>query len=277
MFPVPEEGKRILTLTESGEHTRTESIGSVECGRWENGDAQHIMCPASGPMLLDFEGSSTIPRVDVLHLLNVDGSATGTVLDVDLPKPTGVWGRPACFTIDAGGACFMGNPSYDKMGIFFFDRAGSVWESPSFPSTSHFEMGGVILDIGSETAAFWVDSTDWGDHIIVGFCTLAADGTFVLEPASTVVEIERRDEMGFYAATSGTDILLVAPPPDERGAESGTHLYLFDLEGNLLNEPLKLVPDSDWAFAARVFWEGDAYALIWNMDGGLYYRRYLVE
>ena len=272
MFPFPEEGKRILTFTEAGEHTGTETIGSGECGV-----AQQVMCPAGGPMLLDFEGGSTIPPGDVLHLLNVDGSATGTVLEVDLPQPTGIWDRAACYTLDAGGACFMGNPPFDKMGIFFFDREGDVWESPSFPATSFFDRGGVVVDIGEEAAAFWVDMTSSDETHLVGFCTLTGDGTFVIPPSSTGLAIERYDEMGFYAAYSGTDILLVAPPPDERGAERGTHLYLFDLEGNLLNEPVKLVADSDWPFAARVFWEGDAYAVIWGRDGGLYYQRFLVD
>ena len=84
--------------------------------------------------------------------------------------------------------------------------------------------------------------------------------------------------MGLSAATSGTDVLVAGPAPDERGVESGTYLYLFDLTGSLLDDPLRMdIADNLIGCTATVFWEGDAYAIIWSEDGGLMYQRYRVE
>jgi len=72
-------------------------------------------------------------------------------------------------------------------------------------------------------------------------------------------------------------VLIVGPAPDERGVEPGTYLYLFDLTGNLMVDPLRMEFVLEMACSATVFWEGDAYAVLWAENGGLMYQRFSVE
>jgi hypothetical protein len=279
-FPIREEGNRVLTITEAGELARTETVGTIDSGEpceWWVGDAKHIMGPSSGPFILDFTQPGMEGALDALHLLKVDGSSEGTRVDVDLPVPSPSFSRPACAAVGHLGICFSGQPPMDKINMFLFDREGTVLESANFPATAHFEMGSAIADVGGAAAVFWADTPDWGDHINMGFALLGLDGRFIVSPTILDLAFERYDEMGLSAASSGTHVLVAGPPPDARGVVSGTYLYLFDLAGNLLDEPQRLEPTLEAEYTASVFWEGDAYAVLWNEDGGIMYRRYRVD
>jgi hypothetical protein len=279
-YPVRGEGNRVLTFTEAGEHTRTETVGPIE--DWEpsdlmTGDAKQVMCPTSGPFVLDFTQSYAEGAIDELHLLNTDGSNAATRIDVVLPPPSTSLSRMPCAPFGPVGACFSGFSITEKINMFIFDRAGNVWESPVFPGTARFEMGSAIADLGEAAVVFWVDTADGGDHINMGFSILGLDALFITPPTILDLAIDRNDDAGLAAATSGRDVLVVGTAPDERGVESGYYLYLFDFTGNLLNEPLRLETAHSMTCTVTPFWEGDAYALLWSDEGGLMYQRFLVQ
>jgi hypothetical protein len=111
----------------------------------------------------------------------------------------------------------------------------------------------------------------------MGFGILGLDALFITPPLILDLAIDRPEDLGLAAATSGRDVLVVGPAPDVRGVESGIYLYLFDLTGNLLDEPLRLETAGSMECTVTAFWEGDAYAIIWSDEGGLMYQRYLVQ
>ena len=216
-FPVLDEGNLVMTFSEAGENTRTEMVDMNDegSGGWDSEEATKIMCPTSGPFILDFGPPNATVIVDVLRHFNFDGSFADTEVELDLPPHITTFGRPACAPVGPAVACFYGLPPLNKPNLFFLDREGNVWGSPSFPETTHFEMGGAIADLGEAAAIFWFDTPDWGDHINMCFTILGLDALVITPPTILDLAIERDDEMGLSAATSGTDVLVAGPTPDE--------------------------------------------------------------
>lgn len=278
LFPIRDVGNRVLTITEEGEHVRTEIVSPFSGSDWMTGEVAQILCPSSGPLIVDFILPGGTDTMDQLHLLNADGTAVGTDVEVDLPRPSsnGGW-KPGCSAVGDAGACLTGSPPADKMKVVFFDREGTVWESGALPDSAFFSMGGAIVDVGGAAAVVWADRPEGGSIVSIGYCLMGLDGEFIVPPMATEFEVESYDEEGLAAASSGSDILVVGPTPNERGAEFGTYLYLLDLAGNPLDEPVRLEPLLELEASTTVFWEGDAYALIWNENEGIWYRRYRVE
>jgi len=133
----------------------------------------------------------------------------------------------------------------------------------------------LIRDIaytGDGIALVWSDYCDSFDKCDMFYALWGMDGRVVVSPRPVASSLDH-----ISIGSSGTTVFVF-----EGGGyiETPPMVLLLDMGGNLLDGPMPAASGYSCFWGALgVFWEGDAYALLWNTwpNEYIFYRRFRVE
>jgi hypothetical protein len=269
---VHDAGIRLVSLTGSGDLIRAPEIiapGPYGYMSWSTGSPTHILCPAGGPLLLDFdrpEGST-----DHLYHLNPDGTPDDPFEEVhDYPPTADNYDKPACTEVGSGVAYLTGESPECR--VFFIAEDGTVRLSDAFGEGVSWSSGCSITAVGTDVAVVWTDRRGGDGKERLGYALVSNAGGFIVPPVTTGILVGREDT-GYATASSGSHVLVVGMD----GVEGLPHAFLLDLLGNQMGDAHRIDVADPGTFGASPFWEGDAYAVIWPVYMGVMYRRFRVE
>ena len=257
-------GMRILAVRESGELARPIEVLDVD-ERY-----QVLACPSTGPVLVDF-GIGGL-EVDRIHHLTSSGAVTGRYVDAYLPD------EPVECTEAGSHVACMGHTS-----LVYFSRDGTFWTHEWAPwSETGMGLGQDLAYTGDGVAVAWIQYSESLDKQYVMYMLFDMDARVIVPPRRTlqVVEYSHHLSIGSNGSTvlvfSGTIGEAIFYPPPVPG------LWLLDLAGDILDGPVILDERGDYHMfwdALGLFWEGDAYAVLWNTwpSEFVLYRRFRVE
>jgi hypothetical protein len=237
-----------------------------------------LACPDGGPMVFDMRQSDE--GLERLYLFQNNGMYENRYVDSSLDTHLAYTSNSTyCTIVEHEVACIGEVEHSDHAGIVFTDREGRQRYSEPLPGeirTSNFYMyGGTITQAGDYIAIIGITADTEENKFRLLYALYDREGWLIVPPVSDALVGYNR--YGMRSASSGSNILVQAamygeeyPPP---------HLYLLDLEGHAMgsSHPLTDTWVDDPHQVIGIFWEGDAYAVLWTHWQGVMYRRFRVE
>jgi hypothetical protein len=245
VLPTPDEGLRVLSVDASGALVRPVQTIATD-------NEATVLCPSEGPFIVE--------RGLLIHLVRADGSLEGVQIEASTPMGN------LCVEAGAEAACLA------ERGITFLRRDGTCRQSDEIAEFLDDSFSCDMAYTGSGIALVWSEyGEDPGKNYI--FYTLwDMDGRVVVPPRPVA-----RAMYHLRAGSSGSTIMVFGGGGFD---PSSPKVLLLAMDGTLLDGPMPAAEGYDITFwgALGIFWEGDAYALLWNTwpDEYILYRRFLV-
>lgn len=238
-----------------------------------------VACPMGGPVVIDMR--QTEEGFERLFLYQNSGIYDNRFIDISLTtRLADNYGYPPCTTVENEVACICDIENTDDVGILFIDRDGQQRYSEPLPgdiSLVNFMMSGsTITKMGDYIAVIGIIVETEENKNRLLYALYDRVGRLIVPPVSSFQV--GSNVYGMQSASSGMNILVQAPGLGEEH-RAPPYLYLLDTAGralgasNLSTEPWL----ESHNVTIGVFWEGDAYAVLWTKVEGVMYRRFRVE
>jgi hypothetical protein len=222
-----------------------------------------VLCPSEGPFIV--ESSSSWTDMDIIHLLRPDGSFENIQIETALPMGM-VPRHELCVEAGFEAACLS-----DRR-ITFLRRDGTYRQSDEVAGFEDYLFNRDIAYTGSGIALVWSEYIDDFSKAYMYYARWDMEGRVVVPPRPVAMA---QDHLS--VGSSGSTIFVFGgggyfdTPPK---------VLLLAMDGTLLDGPMPAASRYDITFwgALGVFWEGDAYALLWNTwpEEYILYRRFRV-
>jgi hypothetical protein len=256
-FLVRETIIRIVSVDESGALVRP----PVDLISERHGPG-HVFCPDEGPFIVEHLFGESIPTK--IYEMDKSGELTGLYSEVTLPDLEGYH----CTETESEAACMRST----EPGIAFFNKEGNIRFSDLLTTDFECRYGCSLVRTDGGVGAAWINDTESGKRYLM-YAMFDMEGAIAVPPVQ-VIQAEDNARAGSSGSTVFVSIALGQWPD-----RMVPNVILLDLEGNVLDGPVSVPDTSEFNPVLGVFWEGDAYGVIWQngTEDLVYYQRFLIN